>query len=157
MPVSRASRHLSAALDAPNLLSHTGTDPVMSALAVIVLAAGDGTRMKSARHKVLHEIAHRPMLGHVLDAAAALQPQHTLVVIGRNMDAVADAAAPARTVVQSPPLGTGDAVKVALAALGDFDGDVLVLVGDAALVRTETLASLLDERRRAPEAAVTVL
>ncbi len=129
----------------------------MSALAVIVLAAGDGTRMKSARPKVLHEIAHRPMLGHVLDAAAALQPQHTLVVIGRNMDAVADAAAPARTVVQSPPLGTGDAVKVALAALGDFDGDVLVLVGDAALVRTETLASLLDERRRAPEAAVTVL
>ena len=129
----------------------------MSSLAVIILAAGDGTRMKSARPKVLHEIAHRPMLRHVLDAAGALQPQRTVVVIGKDMAAVAAAAAPAETVVQSPPLGTGHAVKVALDALGDFAGDVLVLVGDAALLRTETLASLIAERRRSPEAAVAVL
>ncbi|HKX09981.1 MAG TPA: bifunctional UDP-N-acetylglucosamine diphosphorylase/glucosamine-1-phosphate N-acetyltransferase GlmU [Stellaceae bacterium] len=129
----------------------------MSALAVIVLAAGDGTRMKSARPKVLHEIAHRPMLRHVLDATAALQPERTLVVIGKDMAAVAAAAAPAETVVQSPPLGTGHAVKVALEALGDFAGDVLVLVGDAALITAETLTSLIAERRRAPEAAVAVL
>ncbi|HLJ19980.1 MAG TPA: NTP transferase domain-containing protein, partial [Stellaceae bacterium] len=129
----------------------------MSSLAVIILAAGDGTRMKSARPKVLHEIAHRPMLRHVLDAAGALQPQRTVVVIGKDMGAVAAAAAPAETAVQSPPLGTGHAVKVALEALGDFTGDVLVLVGDAALLTTETLASLIAERRRAPEAAVAVL
>jgi bifunctional UDP-N-acetylglucosamine pyrophosphorylase/glucosamine-1-phosphate N-acetyltransferase len=129
----------------------------MSSLAVIVLAAGDGTRMKSARPKVLHEIAHRPMLGHVLSAVAPLQPERTVVVIGKDMAAVAEAAAPAETVVQSPPLGTGHAVKVALDALGPFAGDVLVLVGDAALIATETLASLIAERRRAPAAAVAVL
>jgi len=78
-------------------------------------------------------------------------------VIGKDMAAVADAAAPAQTVVQSPPLGTGHAVKLALAALGDFAGDVLVLVGDAALIATETLAALIAERRRAPDAAVAVL
>jgi len=129
----------------------------MSSLAVIVLAAGDGTRMKSTRPKVLHEIAHRPMLCHVLDAVAPLQPGRTLVVIGKDMPAVAAAAAPAEIVVQSPALGTGHAVKVALVALGDVAGDVLVLVGDAALITTETLASLLAERRRAPAAAVAVL
>ncbi len=129
----------------------------MSSLAVIVLAAGDGTRMKSTRPKVLHEIAHRPMLRHVVDAAAALQPERTLVVIGKDMAAVAAAAAPAETLVQSPPLGTGHAVKLALGVLGDFAGDVLVLVGDAALITTETLAALVTERRRTPEAAVAVL
>ena len=106
----------------------------MNSLAVIVLAAGDGTRMKSTRPKVLHEIAHRPMLRHVLDAVAPLRPGRTLVVIGKDMPALAAAAAPAETAVQSPPLGTGHAVKVALAALGDVAGDVLVLVGDAALI-----------------------
>jgi len=143
--------------DAQNLALHARPDPVMSPLAVIVLAAGDGTRMKSARPKVLHEIAHRPMLSHVLDAVAPLQPQRTLVVIGKDMAAVAAAAAPAEAVVQSPPLGTGHAVKAALAALGEFAGDVLVLVGDAALITTETLALLIAERRRAPAAAVAVL
>src|SRR5262249_56389690 len=98
-------------------------------------------------------IAHRPMLRHVLDAVAPLRPQRTLAVIGKDMAAVAAAAAPAETVVQSPPLGTGDAVKVALRALGDFTGDVLVLVGDVALITTETVASLIAERRREPAAA----
>src|SRR5438876_7177856 len=126
MPVSRASRHLIASSDGQNLASHVLSDTLMSSLAVIVLAAGDGTRMKSTRPKVLHEISHRPMLRHVLDAVAPLQPRRTLVVIGRDMPAVADAAAPAETVVQSPPLGTGHAVKVALAALSDVKGDVLV-------------------------------
>src|SRR5438477_4127866 len=157
MPVSRASRHLSPTSDAQNLASHHLSDTLMSSLAVIVLAAGDGTRMKSTRPKVLHEIAHRPMLRHVLDAVAPLRPGRTLVVIGRDMPALAAAAAPAETAVQSPPLGTGHAVKVALAALGDVAGDVLVLVGDAALITPAALASLIAERRRAPEATVAVL
>jgi bifunctional UDP-N-acetylglucosamine pyrophosphorylase / glucosamine-1-phosphate N-acetyltransferase len=145
-------------LDAQNLALQARPDLALSpVLAVIVLAAGDGTRMKSARPKVLHEIAHRPMLRHVLDAVAPLEPRRTLVVIGPDMAAVAAAAAPAETVVQAPPLGTGHAVKVALAALGAFAGDVLVLVGDAALITSATLAALLAERRRSPAAAVAVL
>src|ERR1051326_5330884 len=157
MPVSRASRHLSPTSDAQNHASHLLSDTLMTSLPVIRPAAADGTRMKSARPKVLHEIAHRPMLRHVLDAVAPLQPWRTLVVIGKEMPAVAAAAAPAETVVQAPALGTGHAVKVALAALGDVAGDVLVLVGDAALITTETLASLLAERRLAPAAALGAL
>jgi bifunctional UDP-N-acetylglucosamine pyrophosphorylase / glucosamine-1-phosphate N-acetyltransferase len=153
----RAPRTTQTASDAQNLASHARRNPAMSSLAVLVLAAGDGTRMKSARPKVLHEIAHRPMLGHVLDAVAPLQPERTVVVIGKEMEAVAAAAAPAETVVQSPPLGTGHAVNLALEALGEFAGDVLVLVGDAALITTPTLAALIAERRRAPAAAVAVL
>jgi len=126
-------------------------------LAIIVLAAGKGERMISARPKVLHAIAHRPMLSHVLDAVAGLAPARTIVVIGKDMAAVAAAAAPAETVVQSPPLGTGHAVKVALDALGDFAGEILVVFGDAALLTTETMTALLAERRRAPAAAVAVL
>jgi len=125
-------------------------------LAVIVLAAGDGTRMKSARPKVLHEVAHRPMLSHVLATVAELAPRRTLVVIAKDGAAVAVAAAPAEAVVQSPPLGTAHAVKTALARLGTFAGEVLVVYGDTPLLTAETLGALLSERRRAG-AAVAVL
>ncbi|HTZ78498.1 MAG TPA: bifunctional UDP-N-acetylglucosamine diphosphorylase/glucosamine-1-phosphate N-acetyltransferase GlmU [Stellaceae bacterium] len=128
-----------------------------AALAVIVLAAGDGTRMKSARPKVLHQIAHRPMVRHVLDALAPLAPARTLVVVGKAMAEVAAVVAPAETAVQSPPQGTGHAVKVALEALGRVDGEVLVVYGDTPLISTETLQALLAERRRAPAAAIAVL
>src|SRR4029077_14130824 len=93
----RPPRTIPTASDAQNLASHARRNPVMSSLAVLVLAAGDGTRKKTARPKVLHEIAHRPMLGHELDAVSPLQPERTLVVIGKDMEAVAAAAAPAET------------------------------------------------------------
>ena len=125
-------------------------------LAVIVLAAGEGTRMKSARPKVLHEIAHRPMIAHVLATIGELAPRRTLVVIAENGGAVASAVAPAETVVQSPPLGTAHAVKAALTALGPFEGEVLVVYGDTPLLTPEALRSLLAERRRGG-AAVAVL
>jgi len=125
-------------------------------LAVIVLAAGEGTRMKSARPKVLHEIAHRPMIAHVLATIGELAPRRTLVVIAENGGAVASAVAPAETVVQSPPLGTAHAVKAALMALGPFKGEVLVVYGDTPLLTPEALRSLLAERRRGG-AAVAVL
>ena len=125
-------------------------------LAVIVLAAGEGTRMKSARPKVLHEIAHRPMIAHVLATIGELAPRRTLVVIAENGGAVASAVAPAETVVQSPPLGTAHAVKAALTALGPFKGEVLVVYGDTPLLTPEALRSLLAERRRGG-AAVAVL
>jgi bifunctional UDP-N-acetylglucosamine pyrophosphorylase / glucosamine-1-phosphate N-acetyltransferase len=130
-------------------------------LAVIILAAGDGTRLKSGRPKVLHEIAGAPMIRHVLGALQPLEPAATVVVLGRGMDAVAEFVAPTPTVVQAPPRGTGDAARTAAPALaehlerGELD-DILVLYGDTPLLQTETIAALLDARRRTPPAAVAI-
>jgi bifunctional UDP-N-acetylglucosamine pyrophosphorylase / glucosamine-1-phosphate N-acetyltransferase len=128
-----------------------------SPIAIVVLAAGQGTRMKSALPKVMHRIANRPMIQHVLAAAAPLTPSRLIVVIGPGMDDVTAAVAPADTAVQMTPRGTGDAVLAARAALQGFEGEVLVLAGDVPLVRTATLEALLAERRRQPEAAAVVL
>jgi bifunctional UDP-N-acetylglucosamine pyrophosphorylase / glucosamine-1-phosphate N-acetyltransferase len=125
-------------------------------LAVLVLAAGQGTRMQSALPKVLHRIANRPMIQHVLAAVTALAPARTIVVIAPGMEAVAQAVAPAETVVQVTARGTGHAVISARPALQGFAGDVLVLYGDAPLLTAETLRLVLAERRRAPEAAAVV-
>ncbi len=130
--------------------------------AAIILAAGEGTRLNSARPKVLHEIAGQPMIRHVIDALRPLEPAEIIVVIGRDMDAVARAVAPAPIVIQSPPRGTGDAVRAARPALagalaaGEAVSDILVLFGDHPLLRPETLSLLLAQRRRAPAAAVVV-
>jgi bifunctional UDP-N-acetylglucosamine pyrophosphorylase / glucosamine-1-phosphate N-acetyltransferase len=125
-------------------------------LAAIVLAAGQGTRMKSALPKVLHPVAGVPMVRHVLDAVAAIQPSRTVVVVAPGMDAVAKAVAPAETAVQDPPRGTGHAVMAARAALGDFAGDILIVCGDTPLISVASLAALLQARRakRAPEVAL---
>jgi len=93
----------------------------------VVLAAGKGTRMKSSLPKVLHTIAGRPMLGHVLATAQALSAERTVVVVAHRMDSVAQAAKPAAIAIQQKQLGTGDAVKAARDALKGFGGDVLVL------------------------------
>ncbi|WP_298720881.1 bifunctional UDP-N-acetylglucosamine diphosphorylase/glucosamine-1-phosphate N-acetyltransferase GlmU [uncultured Ferrovibrio sp.] len=118
-----------------------------SGVAIVVLAAGQGTRMKSQLPKVLHPVAGKPMLDHVLDAARALDPDRVVVVIGKGQDAVAAAAAPAVTVVQDPPQGTGDAVRAALPALEGFTGDVLVVFGDTPLLTSDLLKTLLEARR----------
>ncbi|MGE0857208.1 MAG: bifunctional UDP-N-acetylglucosamine diphosphorylase/glucosamine-1-phosphate N-acetyltransferase GlmU, partial [Hyphomicrobiaceae bacterium] len=113
-------------------------------LLTIVLAAGKGTRMKSARPKVLHEIAGRSMLEHVLALAAATGSARTAVVVGPGMDdvaAVARRAAPgAEIFVQQAQLGTADAVKAALPAIREHRGDVIVLYGDTPLTPPETIA-----------------
>ena len=88
-----------------------------TSFAAIILAAGRGTRMKSAIPKVMHQIAGRPMIAHLLEALRPLSPNATIVVIGPEMDTVARVVAPAESVVQNPPLGTGDAVRTALKAL----------------------------------------
>ena len=126
--------------------------------AAVILAAGSGTRMQSAIPKVMHRLAGRPMIAHLLAALAPLAPEAEIVVVGPQMDAVARLVAPAETAVQDPPLGTGDAVRIGLAALaerlapaGDID-TVLVLYGDTPLLQGETLARLLEEGRRAPTA-----
>jgi bifunctional UDP-N-acetylglucosamine pyrophosphorylase/glucosamine-1-phosphate N-acetyltransferase len=108
--------------------------------AVIVLAAGQGTRMKSRRAKVLHEICGVPMLGHVMRTARALSPARLIVVIGRDADQVRERFEDeAELVLQAEQRGTGHAVMVAEAVLGDVSGDVLVLYGDTPLLRPETI------------------
>lgn len=124
---------------------------------MVVLAAGVGSRMRSALPKVLHRVAGRTLLEAVLDAASPLAPSRTVVVVGRDRDRIA-AAVGGRDVVwavQDPPLGTGDAVRRAREALGD-GGPVVVLAGDTPLLRPETLARLVTLRRER-ELAVSFL
>jgi bifunctional UDP-N-acetylglucosamine pyrophosphorylase / glucosamine-1-phosphate N-acetyltransferase len=125
--------------------------------AAVILAAGQGTRMRSARPKVLHEVAGRPMIGHILAALDALEFDRKLVVIGKGMDAVAAAVAPAQTAIQDPPRGTGDAVRAARASLAGFSGDVVVLFGDAPLLTAATIERMVAARRGPGDPAVAVL
>jgi bifunctional UDP-N-acetylglucosamine pyrophosphorylase/glucosamine-1-phosphate N-acetyltransferase len=126
-------------------------------IAVVVLAAGKGTRMRSALPKVMHPLAGRPMLCQVVETAAQLAPKRAVVVVGADMDGIAELVAPWPTVVQEPQMGTGHAVLQARAALDGFTGDVLVLCGDTPLIRVETLRALIAARRGPGRPAVAVL
>jgi bifunctional UDP-N-acetylglucosamine pyrophosphorylase/glucosamine-1-phosphate N-acetyltransferase len=129
----------------------------MGEIAAIVLAAGKGTRMKSKLPKVMHRIAGRSMLGHVLDNVATLRPNRVVVVVGPDMDGVAQEAQPHSTMIQRDQLGTGHAVAAAKQALGTIDGTVLVLFGDAPFVGAETMKRLAQRREAADKPAVVVL
>ena len=128
--------------------------------AVVVLAAGQGTRMRSRTPKVLHRLGGRSMLGHVLAAAEPLGAARTVVVVGSGREQVAEhlteVAADAVPVVQEEQRGSGHAAAVALDALGEVSGTVLILNGDAPLLRTETLTALVRTHRDAG-ARLTVL
>ncbi|GAB3692181.1 bifunctional UDP-N-acetylglucosamine diphosphorylase/glucosamine-1-phosphate N-acetyltransferase GlmU [Corynebacterium nasicanis] len=132
--------------------------------AVVVLAAGAGTRMKSTKQKTLHEIGGRTLLSHALHAAAGLQPQHIVAVVGHQREQVspaveAVAAELGREVlqaVQEEQNGTGHAVQCGLEPIPDFTGAVLVTNGDVPLLTAETLSRLLDAHTSSPT-AVTVL
>jgi bifunctional UDP-N-acetylglucosamine pyrophosphorylase/glucosamine-1-phosphate N-acetyltransferase len=129
-------------------------------LSVVVLAAGDGGRFRSAVPKPLHAAAGRPLLWHVLAAAAELHADRTVLVVGRGADEVCAAASslglgPLEFAVQPEPRGTGDALAWALPRLGD-GGEVLVLHGDTPLLTARTLRRLLDEHQAAG-AVATVL
>lgn len=125
--------------------------------AAVVLAAGLGTRMKSAKPKVMHPLAGRPMISHLLAGLDEHAFDPVVVVIGEEMESVAVAVAPHPTVIQHERLGTAHAVLPAREVLEDFDGDVLVLYGDTPLVSMETLERMLAVRRSEPEPAVVVL
>ena len=126
-------------------------------VAVVILAAGQGTRMKSSLPKVLHPVAGQAMVRHVLQAAAALKPDRVVVVVGKGQDAVAAAVAPAQVAIQHPARGTGHAVMAALPALKGFTGDVIVLFGDSPLLTPALMKALLAARRaKADPAAVIV-
>lgn len=127
-------------------------------VAVVILAAGQGTRMKSKLPKVLHPVAGQAMLRHVLDAAATLKPERIVVVTGKGQDAVAAAAAAsAKTAIQHPARGTGHAVMAALPALKGFKGDVVVLFGDTPLLTPELLKNLLAARRGKGDPAAVIV
>ncbi|MHB8781267.1 MAG: bifunctional UDP-N-acetylglucosamine diphosphorylase/glucosamine-1-phosphate N-acetyltransferase GlmU [Candidatus Geothermincolia bacterium] len=123
----------------------------------VVLAAGEGKRMKSDIPKVLHPLCEKPLLAHVLDAVRAAGVERSLVVVGRQADQVREALPPGTgSVLQERQLGTGDAVAVAMAALPDEAGDILVLPGDAPLITAGLIARLLG-RHRESGADVTML
>ncbi len=118
----------------------------MRKLAVVILAAGKGTRMKSDLPKVLHPILGLPMIEYPLRAARALKPAEIVVVVGHGGDAVQRVVEPARvrTVFQRRLRGTGDALATALRSLGGFEGRLLVLNGDMPLVTKEGLRHVLE-------------
>jgi bifunctional UDP-N-acetylglucosamine pyrophosphorylase / glucosamine-1-phosphate N-acetyltransferase len=121
-------------------------------VSVIVLAAGQGTRMNSDLPKVLHHLAGAPLLVHAMQAATPLSPQKTVVVAGVGFAEVSRAALAqdetALVVEQAEQLGTGHAVAVAAPALAGFRGDVIVLYGDTPLIRVETLEAMIEARTR---------
>ena len=131
-------------MPAPMPTTAPGSPAAPRPIAVLILAAGKGTRMKSRRSKVLHEIAGRPMLGYPVAMAEALSPAKLVVVVGRDAEEVQAAfAGRAEFVLQAEQRGTGHAVKVALPALAGFEGDVLILYGDCPLLRSESVERLI--------------
>jgi bifunctional UDP-N-acetylglucosamine pyrophosphorylase/glucosamine-1-phosphate N-acetyltransferase len=113
--------------------------------------------MKSDLPKVLHRVANRPMISHLLDALSAISSERTVVVVAPGMTQLVDAVAPADTAVQTEALGTGHAVLAARDQMQDFTGDVLVLFGDTPLLTAETMQDMLTARRAAENPAVVVL
>ena len=126
-------------------------------IAAIVLAAGKGTRMKSDLHKVLHPIAGRPMLMHLMASVDELNPAKKVVIVGDKADQLETAlGGTAELAVQAPQLGTGHAVQQAEAALAGFDGDVLILYGDVPFVPATTMRAMVD-RLNAPDGPAVVV
>lgn len=123
----------------------------------VVLAAGQGKRMKSKLYKVLHPVCGKPMVGHVVDALRHINTEQTVVVVGHGADAVrayfGDKVAYA---LQSEQLGTGHAVLQAKELLGDLDGTTVVVYGDTPLIKGETMAAMIEAHERSG-AAVTML
>ncbi|WP_062099131.1 MULTISPECIES: bifunctional UDP-N-acetylglucosamine diphosphorylase/glucosamine-1-phosphate N-acetyltransferase GlmU, partial [unclassified Caulobacter] len=116
--------------------------------AAVILAAGQGTRMKSPTPKVLHKLAGRTLLDHAIDAAQGLGCERIVVVVGAHSPQVGESVrkrlGPHATVVQDPPLGTGHAVLAAKEALADFEGDVVVTYADCPLTTAPVIAPLFD-------------
>jgi bifunctional UDP-N-acetylglucosamine pyrophosphorylase/glucosamine-1-phosphate N-acetyltransferase len=127
-------------------------------VSIIILAAGKGTRMRSELAKVLHQAGGRPLLEHVVRACQPLKPAQLLVIVGHQAEAVRELAEKigAQTALQQPQRGTGHAIQMARRAIRKSAKLAIVVAGDAALLRTQTLAALLDTHRRG-EAAATIL
>ena len=135
------------------------TTPAAAPLAVIILAAGQGTRMRSDRHKVLHPIAGKAMLLHLLDTVEEMGTERIVVVVGKGREQIEAAVAGRNvaTALQAEQKGTGHAVLMAAEALAGFDGAVLVLYGDTPFVTRETLGQMVARLAGADEPGVVVL
>lgn len=140
------------------------TTPVVADTAVIVLAAGAGTRMKSQLQKTLHRIGGRSLLAHSLHAAAGVHPKHIVTVIGNRREQVEPEIErlneqlnyPISIALQEKQLGTGHAVQCAMEAIADFSGTIVVTNGDVPLLSAQTLQELVAAHTEVPT-AVTVL
>ncbi|MCK5041971.1 MAG: bifunctional UDP-N-acetylglucosamine diphosphorylase/glucosamine-1-phosphate N-acetyltransferase GlmU, partial [Sphingomonadales bacterium] len=122
----------------------------------VILAAGMGTRMRSSRHKVLHEIGGLSMLGHVLSSLDTLSVAKRVVVVGAERGQVESAVDNVSFAVQDKQLGTGHAVQCARQALDGFDGDVLILYGDVPMVSAATMQKLIATRQENNHALVVL-
>jgi bifunctional UDP-N-acetylglucosamine pyrophosphorylase/glucosamine-1-phosphate N-acetyltransferase len=130
----------------------------MTARAAVILAAGQGTRMRSPRPKVLHTIGGRTLLDHAIDAAEGLECERIVVVCGTHSPQVAERVrarlGDKAVAIQDPPLGTGHAVLAARDALADFDGDVVVTFADCPLMSAAVISPLFDLRKAGTDIAV---
>ncbi|EKD33651.1 MAG: Bifunctional protein glmU [uncultured bacterium] len=127
-------------------------------LSIIILAAGKGTRMKSEKAKVLHEVFFAPMIHHVVNAVLPLQPAQTVAIVGHQQDAVKEVLQTFEIdfAVQNQQLGTGHAVLIAENIVKDTVGTVMILCGDTPLIRTETLDRMYRTHRE-HRAALTLM
>jgi UDP-N-acetylglucosamine diphosphorylase/glucosamine-1-phosphate N-acetyltransferase len=125
---------------------------------IVILAAGKGTRLKSALAKVLHRAGGRPLVEHVVRACQPLKPREIIAIVGHQADDVTAAVAPlkVKTALQEPQRGTGHAMLVARKAIPSRAKYAILLPGDAPLIRTETLAALARAHRETG-AAATIL
>lgn len=126
-------------------------------LAVVILAAGQGTRMKSDLPKVMHELAGWPMIKWLIQSVGALEPKKIICVVGPDMADLKKAVQPHETVVQKTRDGTAGALRMALPKLKGFKGDVLVLLGDAPLISSYTMQELVNTRAQGSKTGIAVL
>ncbi|WP_420174225.1 bifunctional UDP-N-acetylglucosamine diphosphorylase/glucosamine-1-phosphate N-acetyltransferase GlmU [Luteococcus sp. OSA5] len=135
-------------------------DGAQQVSAVVVLAAGGGTRMKSNKSKLLHEVAGRSMLSYAVNAAEEVEPEHLVVVVGHRREQVeahlSEIAPNVTTAVQEEQNGTGHAVQCGLQGLGELRGEILVTYGDVPMLTGQTLVELVQEHR-AQRNHITVL
>ena len=126
-------------------------------LAIVILAAGKGTRMKSDQPKVMHALAGKPMINWLLDTVEGLKPTKIITVIGPDMPDLADAAGAHETIIQQERNGTGGAIAAAMPALEGFAGDILVLLGDTPLIEPDSLHALIAARHASEHTKIAVL
>ncbi len=134
------------------------TNNIKQQLATVIMAAGKGTRMKSDLPKVLHMVANKPMISHVINLSKKINSDKIILILGHKKELVIDAVKSYNVehVIQEPQLGTGHAVQQTFPLLKNFDGDVLVLSGDVPLLRESTIENMLRIHREANNGA-TVL
>ena len=128
-----------------------------SPLAVVILAAGKGTRMRSDLPKVMHKVLGLPMISWIINTTNSLKPDKTVVVTGKGMDDLVTAITPHDYVVQETQMGTGDALKAAMPALKGFTGDVLVVLGDMPFLNPASLERLIAARNMDNDTGISVL